>query len=205
MKEDKCLLEIEKLLQLNSKSLSDFPPMPMPTEAPLYDVAEQIIFHELNFNREENAIQAEQMKAQLTSQQLKVYDSIISSVSSNSGGFFFVCGYGGTGKTFLWNILTFKMCSEGKIVINVASSSIAATLLPSGRTTHSRFGIPIDINEDSTCNIYHNSSLAKLLQLVSLIIWDETPMTQRLCFEDFDRTLRDLMKCNLNLGENVLL
>ena len=25
-------------------------------------------------------------------------------------------------------------------------------------------------------------------------------MTQRLCFEDFDRTLRDLMKCNLPFG-----
>ena len=65
------------------------------------------------------------------------------------------------------------MRSEGKIVINVASSGIAATLLPSGRTTHSRFAIPIDINEESTCNISQNSPMAKLLQLARLIIWDE--------------------------------
>lgn len=50
---------------------------------------------------------------------------------------FFVDGYGGTGKTFLWNALSFKFRSEGKIVLNVALSGIASLLPPGGRTTHS--------------------------------------------------------------------
>ncbi|KAF7812779.1 PIF1-like helicase [Senna tora] len=35
----------------------------------------------------------------------------------------------------------------------VASSGIASQLIPGGRTVHSRFGIPLDCNENSTCNI----------------------------------------------------
>lgn len=76
----------------------------------------------------------------------------------------------------------------------------AATLFPPGRTAHWRFEIPIEINEDSTFNIYQNSPLAKLFQIARLIIWDEASMTQTLCFKAFDRILRDLMKCDLPFG-----
>ncbi|KAL4287942.1 hypothetical protein AHAS_Ahas19G0236600 [Arachis hypogaea] len=38
---------------------------------------------------------------------------------------------------------------ERKIVLNVASSGIASLLLPGGRTTHSLFCFPIDLNEES--------------------------------------------------------
>ncbi|KAI9084504.1 hypothetical protein K1719_033492 [Acacia pycnantha] len=37
-----------------------------------------------------------------------------------------------------WNALTTSIRSKGGIILNVASSGIAATLLPSGRTAHSR-------------------------------------------------------------------
>jgi hypothetical protein len=40
--------------------------------------------------------------------------------------------------------------SRGEIVLTVASSGIAALLIPGGRTAHSRFGIPIMIDECST-------------------------------------------------------
>lgn len=42
--------------------------------------------------------------------------------------------------------------SKGEIDLNVASSGITYLLLP-GRTAHSHFKIPINVNEDSTCNI----------------------------------------------------
>ena len=35
---------------------------------------------------------------------------------------------------------------------------------------------------------------AKLLMATNLIIWDEAPMMNRMCFEAFDRTLRDIMR-----------
>ena len=103
-------------------------------------------------------------------------------------------GHGGTGKTFMWRTLSCALRSKGMIILNVASSGIASLLLPGGKTTHSRFCIPILINEESTCNIPQGSLRARLLIETKLIIWDEAPMMNRLCFEAFERTLRDIMK-----------
>lgn len=36
--------------------------------------------------------------------------------------------------------------------------------------------------------------LAELLVNTKLIIWDEAPMMNKLCFKAFDRTMRDLMR-----------
>ena len=38
-------------------------------------------------------------------------------------------------------------------VICVASSGIAALLLPGGTTSHSRFKIPLQVTDDTTCNM----------------------------------------------------
>jgi hypothetical protein len=67
-------------------------------------------------------------------------------------------------------------------------------LLPNGKTAHSTFCIPLEINEKSTCNVKHDSVRAKFLMAASLTIWDEAPMMNRYCFEAFDRTMKDLMK-----------
>ncbi|MCH84497.1 ATP-dependent DNA helicase PIF1 [Trifolium medium] len=117
----------------------------------------------------------------------------MTSVLSGYGKFFFLYGYGGTGKTFLWRTLSAALRSQGKIVINVASSGIASLLLPNGKTAHSTFCIPLEINDKSTCNIKQDCFRAQLLRATSLFIWDEAPMMNRYCFEAFDRTMRDLM------------
>lgn len=83
--------------------------------------------------------------------------------------------------------------SEGKIVLNVASSGIASLLLPGGRTAHSQFGIPLMLSEESGCTIEKEGNKAQLLTMASLIILDEAPMISRLAFEAFDRTMRDIM------------
>jgi hypothetical protein len=108
-------------------------------------------------------------------------------------GFFFVCGHGGTGKTFLWNAIITKLRSNKKIVLAVASSGVASLLLPRGRTAHSRFKIPFDINEAATCSVKRGTMLAELIQMATLIIWDEAPITHSHCFEALDRTMRDIL------------
>lgn len=125
--------------------------------------------------------------------QLSAYNQIVHSVENNSGGMFFVYGYGGTGKNSLWNALSFCFQSEGKIVINVASSGIASLLLPGGKTAHSHFAIPLVLVEDSCCLIEKDGKKAQLLTMASLIIWDEAPMINWLAFEAFDRTMHDVM------------
>ncbi|CAN1306100.1 ATP-dependent DNA helicase PIF1 [Linum perenne] len=86
------------------------------------------------------------------------------------------------------NLLTFCQISNP-----LASSGIAATLLPHGSTAHSQFKIPIDIHHTSTCHIKRGTQLAHIIRNTELIVWDEAPMIHRLSFEAVDRTICDLM------------
>ncbi|XP_031124265.1 uncharacterized protein LOC116026979 [Ipomoea triloba] len=162
-KENLTLIELEKLLQVYNKSSKYFPPMPTPRAASTRLNGNHLLFEELSYDRAVLADDNDRFVSQLTEEQRGVYDTIIGDVSSNKGGLFFVYGYGGTGKTFLWKTLSATLRSQGEIVINVVSSGIASLLLPGGRTAHSRFAIPININEDSTCNIKPSSDLAELI------------------------------------------
>ena len=80
---------------------------------------------------------------------------------------------------FLWKAFTTKLRSEGKILLAVASSGIAAPLLQGGSTAHSRFHIPLKITNEYTCDIKLGTFLAELITRTSLIIWDEAPMTHK--------------------------
>lgn len=76
----------------------------------------------------------------------------------------------------------------------MASSGIASLLLPGRRTTHSRFKVTINPNEDSTCTINQGTPLVKLIVTSKLIIWDEAPMLHKYCFEALDKSMRDIMR-----------
>ncbi|GAU10652.1 hypothetical protein TSUD_421210, partial [Trifolium subterraneum] len=188
-----CLIEIQKLLMRNGRKLSDYKTMPEPIYEDVNSFENKLIADELSYNRVDLAAIHKTLLQQLTEEQHDVYTKIMTSVLCGSGEFFFLYGYGGTGKTFLWKTLSAALRSEGKIVLNVASSGIASLLLPNGKTAHSTFCIPLEINEKSTCNITQGCHRADLLRAASLIIWDEAPMMNRLCFEAFDRTMKDLM------------
>ncbi|XP_058741129.1 uncharacterized protein LOC131613479 [Vicia villosa] len=70
---------------------------------------------------------------------------------------------------------------------------IASLLLPGGKTTHSRFKIPVPCLESSICYIEKKIDLAGLLKVTNLIIWDEAPMANKFCFEALDKSLKDIM------------
>ncbi|RVE53092.1 hypothetical protein evm_002189 [Chilo suppressalis] len=52
---------------------------------------------------------------------------------------------GGTGKTFLMNLLLAQLCKDKVVALAVASSEITATLLCGGRTAHSVFKLPLNL------------------------------------------------------------
>ncbi|XP_057756264.1 uncharacterized protein LOC130975491 [Arachis stenosperma] len=79
---------------------------------------------------------------QLTNEQKYVYDKVIDVVTKKKGGVFFLYGYGGTEKIFVWKTLASGLRSEKKIVLIVVSRGIVSLLLPGGRTTHSRLDKP---------------------------------------------------------------
>ena len=97
-----------------------------------------------------------------------------------------------------------KIRSEGGIVLNVATTGLAAQNLIGGRTAHSRFKIPIPIQEDSTCSIKAQSDLAKLLRETKLIVWDEIFSCHRYNVEAVDRSLQDIIETDELFGGKVV-
>ena len=130
----------------------------------------------------------------LVQDQKKAYETIVDFVKNKEGGMFFIDAPGGTGKTFVINLLLAKIRQEKWIARAVASSGIAATLLDGGRTAHSSFKLPLNLaqNESPTCNIAKSSPLADLLKECCLIVWDECTMSHKGAFQALDKTLQDI-------------
>ncbi|XP_074367621.1 uncharacterized protein LOC141708047 [Apium graveolens] len=167
--------------------------MPYPPEVFLYNSGNGLIAEEISYDTEHMKRQHDENYIKLNREQKEVYEVVVKSVNSNKGEQFFVYRSGGCGKTFIWQTLLCRLRSECKIVFPVASSGIAAVLLDGGRTAHSRFHIPIIVDQCSEAGIKHGTDLAELLQNISLIIWDEAPMQHRHSIESVDKFLRDIM------------
>uniref|UniRef100_A0A0D3CXA3 ATP-dependent DNA helicase n=1 Tax=Brassica oleracea var. oleracea TaxID=109376 RepID=A0A0D3CXA3_BRAOL len=173
-----ALLEIENILKHNGTSLSRFESMP---ELPRKNSNDSnvLVLDERSYCRASLLETLDRDISKMTCEQRNIYDQILSAVDKRDGGMFFVSGFGGTGKTFLWKLLSAAIRSRGDIVLNVASSGIASLLLQGGRTAHSRFGIPLNPDEFSSCTMKHGSDQANLVKVSSLIIWDEAPMMSK--------------------------
>lgn len=194
-----ALEEINNLLKQHGKTLADYPGMPKLDTTGISRYKNELLLEELMYDRNKLQSEAAEKIASLNHMQHIIYDRVLESARSRLGEVFFVYGHGGTGKTFLWSTIITQLRSEGKIVLAVASSGIASLLIDGGRTAHSRFKIPIDIDEFSCCEIKKNTHLAELICQTSLVVWDEAPMTHRFVFESVDRTFRDILtKVNPN-------
>uniref|UniRef100_A0A8I6YAU5 ATP-dependent DNA helicase n=1 Tax=Hordeum vulgare subsp. vulgare TaxID=112509 RepID=A0A8I6YAU5_HORVV len=132
------------------------------------------------------------------------FEEIFDHVENNRRQVFFVDGPGGTGKTYLYKALLAKVRSLGKIAIATTTSGIAASIMPGGRTAHSRFKILIKLMDNSICSFTKQSGTAELLRRASLIIWDEIAMTKRQAVEALDRSLQDIMGCTMPFGGKVM-
>ncbi|XP_066381900.1 uncharacterized protein [Miscanthus floridulus] len=141
----------------------------------------------------------------LNVQQRAAFDEILDHVLNKRSCVFFVDGPGGTGKTYLYKALLAKVRSLNLIAIATATSGIAASIMPGGRTAHSRFKVPIKLDANSMCNFTKQSGTAMLLRDASLIIWDEVAMTKRQAIETLDRTFQDIMGCDQPFGGKVML
>ena len=96
-----------------------------------------LVAGELAYDLHAEQTQALQYVAQLNADQCLAYDSILAQVASApQKSHFFIEGSAGTGKTFLYKYICSYYHGHGKIVLCVASSGIAALLLPGGRTAH---------------------------------------------------------------------
>jgi ATP-dependent DNA helicase PIF1 len=128
----------------------------------------------------------------LNTEQMAAYKTIMSIVDSPNGGVFFIDGLRGTRKTFLYRALLGTIRSQDKIAIATTTSGVATSIMPSGRVAHSRFKIPLNIEEGGYCSFTKQSGTAKLLHQAYLILWDKASMTKRHVVEALDISLRDI-------------
>ena len=136
---------------------------PLPDIDDTYDASRDIpreIFEEASIEANKDGVA---LSDTLNEEQWVAYDEIMSSVDTEDGGLFFVDGPGGTGKTYLYRALLATVCSQKKIVVATTISSVAASIMPGGRTAHSHFKIPLTIDNGAFCTFTKQSGTAKLL------------------------------------------
>ncbi len=191
---DYALYEIDQVLMCNGHRLEDFPTLPKSNYIPSFHGRNRLVEEELDYDQHSLTTDVNNVEDRLNDDQRSAYKTILNVVTNKEGKLFFMYGSGGTGKTFVWTTLLSRLRRQGKIMLVVASSGIASLLLLGGRTAHSRFKIPIDLHDESICNITQQMKVFELVHKVNLIIWDEASMMHRQAFEAVDRTLRDLMQ-----------
>ena len=141
----------------------------------------------------------------LTPDQPIVFQAIKLKIDSGEGGLLFLDAPGGTGKTFLFNLLLSYVRTKGDVAVGVASSGIAANLLIEGRTAHSTLKLPIPVYSDSVCNFGPLDPKGQIIRSAKVILWDEAPMMSRRNLEAFDRTAQDIMNNDQNFGGKLML
>lgn len=95
-----CLVEIERLLNSNGRSLKDYNCMPYPQLSDYFQYENRYIVDERAYDKEQMEAEHACLLKLLTAEQEKVYNEIMNSVISNSSGFYFLYGYGGHWRDF---------------------------------------------------------------------------------------------------------
>jgi len=96
-----CMVEIDKLLRLNGKTLDDFESMPK-LSSTIVDAFDNVLLaKELGYDQDEMFMRHAEYFSRLNDGQLSAYNQIVDSVDNRLGRMFFVYGYGGTRKTYL--------------------------------------------------------------------------------------------------------
>ncbi|XP_066351184.1 uncharacterized protein [Miscanthus floridulus] len=143
------LIDIRNMLQSMGKDIRSFPLLDIDHS---YDDASHIpreIFEEASIEQNpEDVLLCDSLNAE----QRSTYDEIMVVVYSKQGGLFFVDEPSGMGKTFLYRALLAKLRSQDKLAVATATSGVAASIMPSWRRTHSRFKIPLTVEEGGCCS-----------------------------------------------------
>jgi len=180
-------------LSMSGKSLQLLG-LPSPTrELPTNQLLAEILC-ETNYSIEELTLHVSLNEPLLVPDQRVTYNAILQHVEENKGGIFFLDAPGGTGKTFMLNLLLAKIRQRKKIALAVTLSGIASTLLRGGRTAHCAFKLPLNLahGDHPVCDISKGSGQAKVLQQCTAIIWDECTMAHKKALEALHHTLQDL-------------
>ncbi|XP_015064677.1 uncharacterized protein LOC107009882 [Solanum pennellii] len=143
-------------------------------------------------------------QSQLNPEQHHAFTKIMQTINAGTTAIFFVDGPGGTGKTYLYRALLANVRSRGMIGLATGTNSVAATILPGGRTAHSSLRSLFKTSESTMTNMSKQSGVAKLIRKAKVIIWYEAPMAKRQTIETVDRSFRDIMDIDKPFGGKVM-
>jgi hypothetical protein len=131
---DHLLDTLDTLFSRRGSNINDFN-LPRRSHAIVVSSTNRFIDEELGYDASRLLSESDNMISQLNDEQLHAFNCIVDVVLSSKPKFFFVSGYGGTGKTFLWNTIITYLRANKKIVLSIAYSGVASLLFPGGRTT----------------------------------------------------------------------
>ena len=144
------------------------------------------------FSHVECCTQRDHYVQMFTDEQRTAMQAIVDAVEGRSNSnVFTVLASAGCGKTCFVSGVTWHLRAQQRIIVNIAASALAATLLPGGRTAHSALHIPIPTNSFSFCGL--KSSERNLIQQCSVIFYDEVSMVSQEVADCIDRSLREIM------------
>ncbi|XP_030069217.1 uncharacterized protein LOC115476778 [Microcaecilia unicolor] len=196
--EQLCLQKIQAVLTTHGKKLEHFglPTVIHRTEDP-----------KLAFNVGDEKQKAEQMVEKLNNEQREAFHTILSACNTKNMTHtcFFLDSPAGSGKTYTYNTILSSIRRDGGIALPVASTGIAANLLPGGQTYHSQFKLPVPLLETSISSIRLTSNDASIIRDAKILIWDESNMAPSMAVTGVDRILKDIMNNRKPFGEKVLL
>ena len=198
---DSGLHLIDNILHDSGHALSDFPSMMQSCLNWSETLPNCLISQQINFDDQYEAIAAHHLWSSLNLEQKNAFQQIWQSIIHHEGKVFFINGFGGCGKTYLYQALCHALWAEKIIILCVASTGLAGLSLPRGQTAHLMFKIPIDgLDSTSVCKITKESLQADLLRMMQAMIYDECLMTHWHSFKALNRTFQDLCDCHKPFG-----
>ena len=190
------LIELKKILEAASSNLKHVG-LPEPEKIKRMSKA---FAHEYIWNIQHFETEQHELLPKLTDEQTNVFELVTESVSKCMGELFFIDAPGGSGKSFAANCIMNHVRLLKSIVLACASSGIAATVLKGGSTAHNKFQLPIDLNEDSTCDIRDGTDRHQLMLDAQLVVWDEAPMMHKFAVNAVDRMFRSIKQVDKPFG-----
>ncbi|GKD09449.1 DNA helicase [Tanacetum coccineum] len=148
----------------------------------------RLLMEETNYNPDILLKERDSLIPRLNEDQKLIFDEITQAVNTNVQKLIFVYGHGGTGKTFLWKAIASALRFDEKIVLVVASSGIASLLLPSGRTAHSRFQIPVNLHDE-----YIGNGCIGDVDVTESTDTFRIELPTNLCIQDSDTAITELI------------
>lgn len=188
--ENMALLEINEILITHNTSCSALS-LPTPTALEQQAVSTDQDFHLNLFNT---------LYETCNSEQKEVIDTIISTLDNDAAEakIFYLDAPAGCGKTYIQRVLMSYVKSKNQVVLPVAFTGIAASLVEGGRTLHNQFKLPIPIFDTSVSSVTPNSPHGQKLLSAKMVIIDEASMMPSAAFTVINRLFQDLANTRTN-------